>query len=149
MKIGIVYTSITGNTEMVKDIIGECISKQSYTFTEFHITEFSLTSLKEFDILIIGTYSWGNGEIPKEMIGLYKAFEQEDTKTIVTGVFGTGDQCYPAFCGAVDQFRDMLYVQSNLAATLKIELMPQKQDYSRCNQFVKVIIERFLRECSN
>ncbi|MFS0864171.1 flavodoxin domain-containing protein [Fredinandcohnia sp. 179-A 10B2 NHS] len=146
MNVGIVYTSVTGNTEEVKNVIEEYIKEYSCTYTAYPITEFPLSSLRYFDIIMIGTYTWGNGEIPNEMLGLYKAFEQQNTKKIVTGVFGTGDQCYPSFCGAVDGFRDMLYTQTDLAATLKIELLPQQQDYGRCKQFVEVIVRRYLKE---
>lgn len=146
MNVGIIYTSVTGNTKEVKNIIEECIKEYTCRCTAYPITEFPLSSLRDFDIIMIGTYTWGNGEIPKEMLGLYEAFEQQNTKKIVTGVFGTGDQCYPAFCGAVNEFRDMLYVQTNLAAILKIELLPQQQDYGRCKRFVEVIIKRYLKE---
>jgi flavodoxin I len=61
---------------------------------------------------------------------------------MTTAVFGTGDSCYPMFCGAVDQFRDMLYVHTNLAATLKVELRPQERDFQRCEKFVEALLLR-------
>ncbi|MEH7384703.1 flavodoxin domain-containing protein [Bacillus sp. JJ1521] len=142
MKVAIVYTSITGNTEETTRIVNSYMKRYSSHCYVFQVEYFPFYKLESFDVIIIGTYTWGNGDIPQEMIPLYRAFEKNPTKDIVTGVFGTGDQCYPHFCGAVDEFRDMLYVQSNLAATLKIELMPQHIDEHRFERFAQVVMER-------
>ncbi|WP_453990543.1 flavodoxin domain-containing protein [Bacillus nitroreducens] len=142
MKIGIVYTSITGNTREVTTIISDTVIKYTSQCDIFEISQFPYHKIGTFDVLFLGTYTWGNGEIPQEMKGLYRAFENGSHKEIVTGVYGTGDQFYPHFCGAVDEFRDMLYVHSNLAATLKIELAPQKLDQPRIDRFVEVVVER-------
>jgi flavodoxin I len=49
---------------------------------------------------------------------------------------------HPHFCGAVDEFRDMLYVQTNLAVILKVELSPQLSDMEKCHRFVQLLLER-------
>lgn len=136
------YTSITGNTEGAMNIIRHDLERYTNRCYVYRVEDFPFYDLEIFNGIIIGTYTWGNGDIPYEMVPLYRAFESSRTKDIVTGVFGTGDQCYPHFCGAVDEFRDMLYVQSSLAATLKIELMPQRIDEHRFKRFVEVIAER-------
>ncbi|WP_077617215.1 flavodoxin domain-containing protein [Bacillus sinesaloumensis] len=142
MKVAIVYTSITGNTEEAAEIINKNMKNYTGNCYLYKVEHFPFSDLESFDVILIGTYTWGNGDIPIEMVRLYRAFETSTTKEIVTGVFGTGDQCYPYFCGAVDEFRDMLYVHSNLAATLKIELLPQLLDESRMKRFIKVVFER-------
>jgi flavodoxin I len=141
-KLAIVYTSVTGNTEGVASILYQT-SKLNFTDVSLYpVNKFPMINLEEFDAIMVGTYTWGNGEIPREMVAVYKAFEHANKKNLVTGVFGTGDSFYPHFCGAVDAFKNMLYVHTTLAATLKIELMPQVGDLKRCNQFVKSIANR-------
>lgn len=142
MKAAIIYTSITGNTEEAMKIINVNMRRHTSQCYVYQVEEFPYFQFESFDAIMIGTYTWGNGEIPHEMMGLYRAFENSYSKNIVTGVFGTGDQCYPHFCGAVNEFRDMLYVHSDLAATLKIELMPQRMDEHRFERFVEVVMER-------
>jgi flavodoxin I len=93
-------------------------------------------------VVLVGSYTWGSGEIPHEMIPLYKAFEVQNVQDVITGVFGTGDRFYSEFCGAVDLFRDMLAARTNLTVTLKIELMPQSEDKGKCQQFVDRILTR-------
>ena len=53
--------------------------------------------LTEYDAVIIGTYTWGDGDIPTEMLPLYRAFENQEVSKIVTGIVGTGDRFYPNF----------------------------------------------------
>lgn len=141
-KLAIVYTSVTGNTSEVAHILYESSKLYFHDVSLYRVNEFQRERLGEFDSVIIGTYTWGNGEIPNEMVTLYKAFEAFSKKSLVTGVFGTGDSFYPSYCGAVDEFRNMLYVHTTLAATLKIELLPQLKDIERCNGFIKSISNR-------
>ncbi|MCM3668621.1 flavodoxin domain-containing protein [Mesobacillus maritimus] len=142
MKCVIVYTSVTGNTKELAENLYQSFLSKEVDIQIYRIEQFSTTYLNEYDAIVIGTYTWGNGQVPQEMRRLYRAFEMFEKKDKITAVFGTGDSFYPHYCGAVDQFRDMLYVHSNLAATLKVELFPQQQDEKRCQKFVQSIFER-------
>ena len=141
MKIAMVYTSITGNTRELAEEIYRIFLRKSFDIDIYRIEEFQASYVKHYNVVVIGTYTWGNGEIPKEMRGFYHLLESLGCKDMITGVFGTGDCFYPNFCGAVDLFRDMLYVRTHLAAVLKVELMLQKQDVVRCNAFVESILK--------
>mgnify|MGYP005750288367 CR=1 FL=1 len=142
MKAVIIYTSVTGNTETLAKMIQSSLMRYFECVDIFKIEEFYLEKVEEYAVVVIGTYTWGNGAIPKEMADLYTAFEALDTKHITTGVFGTGDTFYPLYCGAVDKFRDMLFVHTNLAVTLKVELLPQEQERKKCGEYAKILFER-------
>ncbi|WP_160725781.1 flavodoxin domain-containing protein [Bacillus sp. USDA818B3_A] len=142
MKIAIVYASVTGNTKDLAGVIYRNFLPYSKNVQLYQVEDFPIENLKRFEAVAIGTYSWGDGEIPKEMWKLYHAFEKLENKELVTAVFGTGDSFYPKYCGAVDLFRDMLYVHTTLAATLKVELVPQIQDYHRSQRFVESIVKK-------
>lgn len=141
MKLAIVYTSVTGNTKELAEGIYRISLRKSLDTDMYRIEEFQESYLLQYDVIVIGTYTWGNGEIPKEMWRLYHAFESLNRKDMLTAVFGTGDSFYPNYCGAVDWFRDMLYAHTSLTATLKVELMPQEQDVYRCQLFVESIVK--------
>lgn len=141
-----VYASRTGNTEELIKCLYERFLPHFSNIVLYEVDEFALSQLSEYDAIVIGTYTWGDGEIPPDMFFLYEAFEKQNVKHMITGVVGSGDRFYPHFCGAVDEFRDMLYVQTNLAVTLKIELFPQESDMERCNQFVDFFIKRVKRK---
>jgi flavodoxin I len=141
-KVAIVYSSITGNTEELVRMVGSCFQGFSIATQIYRIEEFPTSRINEFDGLVIGTYTWGNGEIPTEMMDLYRLIESQDVHDLKTAVIGTGDSFYPSFCGAVDEFRDMLYVHTSLVATLKVELQPRLKDYARCETLVELMTER-------
>jgi flavodoxin I len=144
INIAIIYTSITGNTKELIDLLDLLFRNNSIEAAVYTADNFPLGQLSAFDAIVIGTYTWGNGELPVEMQPIYEAFEKQEVKEVVTGVVGTGDSFYPNFCGAVDVFRDMLMIQTTLATTLKIELSPQSKDLSRCHKFVTSLLKHFI-----
>ncbi|MEI2400755.1 flavodoxin domain-containing protein, partial [Paenibacillus phytohabitans] len=75
MKVAIVYTSITGNTEEAVKIVNDYIGKYTNNCSIFQVEHFPLHELESFDVIIIGTYKWGNGDIPVEMMQFYHVFE--------------------------------------------------------------------------
>lgn len=144
MRLAIVYSSISGNTESLAILLHETFKTKLLQTSLCHIDEFSASSVDEYDGIAVGTYTWGNGEIPLEMESIYRVFERKSRPNMVTGVFGTGDSFYPHYCGAVNEFRDLLKTKTNLAVTLKVELSPQKQDHQRCIKFADLFLERLL-----
>lgn len=145
MKLAIVYSSKTGNTEEVVQLIRQLFLMNKVDVTLYRIEEFQIIDLINYEAVVIGTYTWGNGEIPQEMMELYHAFETQDVKKVLTGVVGTGDSGYPKYCGAVDEFKDMLSVQTNLMVTLKIELTLQMSDIVKCQRFVNILVDELKR----
>lgn len=143
-KIAIVYASITGNTKASAEMLAEICQANGLKTELWGINDFPLTELLRCDIVLVGTYTWGNGEIPKELYSLFHAFETLERKHLVTAVFGTGDSFFAEFCGAVNRFRDMLFVQTALAATLKIELQPQEIDKIRCEKFIESALKKHI-----
>jgi flavodoxin I len=141
-KIAIVYSSVTGNTEELGQMVASCFRGFSIATQMYRVEEFPTSRINEFDGLVIATYTWGNGEIPTEMMDLYRVIERQDVRDLSTAVVGTGDSFYPSFCGAVDEFRDMLYVHTSLVATLKVELQPRLKDFARCEKLVELMMER-------
>lgn len=146
MKIAIVYSSKTGNTEELAQRIFHLFLNKNVMVSLFRIEQFRVRDLSQFAAIVIGTYTWGNGEIPQEMMELYRAFETQDVKKVLTGVIGTGDSGYPKFCGAVDEFKNMLYVHTDLIATLKVEVSLQMKDIDRCSRFVTIFLDQLSRK---
>ncbi|MFB5197301.1 flavodoxin domain-containing protein [Neobacillus sp. KR4-4] len=142
MKVAIIYSSKTGNTEEVVHLIWKLFLVEQIDVTLYRIEEFQIRDLINYEAVVIGTYTWGNGEIPQEMMELYRAFETMKVKRLLTGIVGTGDSGYPKFCGAVDEFRDMLYVHTKFIVTLKIEVNLQMKDIDRCRKFVGIFMDQ-------
>ncbi|WP_071458689.1 flavodoxin domain-containing protein [Bacillus massilinigeriensis] len=147
MKAVVIFASITGNTREVAEILAGFLRGSGVEVVALKAAEFRWGDLESCDIAVVASYTWGDGELPLEMESVFRAFEEQNVGSVVTGIAGTGDSFYPYFCGAVDRFRDMLYVHTDLAATLKIELAPQERDIERCRKFVETLLARVRRRC--
>ncbi|MGJ7909935.1 flavodoxin domain-containing protein [Neobacillus sp. LXY-1] len=143
MSIAIIYSSRTGNTQELATVMKQLFQLQGVMADCLPVNGLPLSTIKAYTGIIVGTYTWGDGEIPPEMVPLYHAFENQEVAHLTTGVIGTGDSFYPHFCGAVDAFRDMLYVHTSLAVTLKVELSPQLSDMEKCRRFVGLFLEKY------
>ncbi|MED1125244.1 flavodoxin domain-containing protein [Bacillus atrophaeus] len=147
MKSLIIYSSAsaTKNTREIGRHIHQAMGNIDMNVDFLSIREFGdLERISEYDIVVVGTYSWGNGKIPRQMRPLADYFEQHPNKNLVTGVFGSGDSFYPRFCGAVDQFKALLSNTTNLAVTLKVELYPQDEDIAKVSKFAELIKKRYM-----
>ncbi|MBY0121324.1 flavodoxin domain-containing protein [Bacillus sp. S/N-304-OC-R1] len=142
MRAAIIYSSVTGNTMELALLLHGMLARKVDHADLFSIEDFPAGRIDEYDAIVIGTYTWGDGEIPEEMKSIYRLFEVKSRPNLVTAVFGTGDSFYPHFCGAVNIFRDLLKTNTKLAVTLKVELLPQLQDHKRCVKFIDLLLER-------
>lgn len=149
LEVAIVYSSVTGNTAELAGMLMKCAQERWQNVRVFTPKEFCYQKISGFDVVLVGTYTWGSGEVPHEMRKVYRHFETEECKGVVTAVFGTGDSFFAEYCGAVDRFRDMLFEQTRLAAVLKVELNPQEQDWARCKKFVAAVDMRLVPDAIN
>ena len=90
----IVYASMTGNTEEIADIeveIDEC-------------TQVDAADFEEADICVVATYTYGDGDLPDEIVDFYEDLQEIDLSGKIFGVCGSGDTFYDDFCKSVDDF---------------------------------------------
>jgi flavodoxin I len=91
----VILASETGNTKTFLEFF------QSNSQRTLQICEDFSRSPRGFDRLAIGTYTWGNGKIPKRLKDylIKHRHELADKKIFI---FGSGNSVYPRFCAAVD-----------------------------------------------
>ena len=142
-KIVILPYSMTGNTLAVADLICHLCRDDAAEMHPNPDPKAVRDLIRMADILMIGTYSWGNGEIPEGFSPILEAVKSHAEPGLITGVFGTGDSFYPEFCGAVDRLAEDLHVPCFVAERLKIELMPQPSDIERCRTFIHTLTSHF------
>jgi flavodoxin I len=148
IKILLVYTSMTGNTEEMAEKIEEILSKDN----EVELKKIDIMSdypedLDHYNGIIIGSYTWGDGDIPDEMMDFYDELQEYDLSHKIAAVFGSGDTCYEHFCGAVDLFKEQLLACNGTIPfdSLKVDMEPEKEDLEHCTHFAK----SFLIACHN
>lgn len=142
--IALVYHSSTGNTSALAEWIYEELLEAGLSVRKYKLEDFPINEIPYLDALILGTYTWGSGDLPRQMKPIAEAVEHLASSSLVTAAFGTGDSFYPNFCGAVDRLKELFYVNTDLAVTLKVELLPQPSDRIRCRKFAGLLKQRLI-----
>lgn len=104
-KIGIFYGSSTGQTEMVAEKLQKIFGEQNADL--INVDHATKKDLEKYLYLILGTPTWGVGEMQDDWEDFSEILEKTDLKGKKIALFGLGDQdTYP------DSFADgvgMLY----------------------------------------
>jgi flavodoxin I len=88
MATAIFYASSTGNTEDIAKKIAEELGGVEI----FDITDTQVKKINEFDKLIFGTATWGEGELEDEWEDVMDEFSKIDLSGKTVALFGLGDQ---------------------------------------------------------
>lgn len=124
-RAAILYTSMSGNTEEVAELIQTTINGDLF---DVETLSEDVSFLSEYDILFIGSYTWGDGALPEVMRDFLRRLLKENTPPSSTSfVFGTGDLVFPKFCRAVDEIVHHLtqYGVTVHPTVLKVEQSPR------------------------
>ena len=109
-KVLIIYGSSTGATE---DIAGR-VANALDGATSRNVTSLdgdTLASLKAYDLVLLGSSTWGIGDLQDDWYAKLDILAGADLKGVKVGVFGTGDQeSYP------DSFADAVGILAETAA---------------------------------
>lgn len=141
------FASLSGNTEYAARTIEKGLLSQGVYADIYDLAEMDANQLRDYDGIILGTYSWGDGDVPEECLDFYDGLEALHLDEKLIAVFGTGDPSYPDFCGAVDRLYDQLMNSgANIVMDrLKIELDPVGEEYQLCLQFGQQFAELYSR----
>ncbi|WP_339172814.1 flavodoxin domain-containing protein [Anoxybacillus sp. FSL W8-1294] len=144
MNVLICYTSKTGNTKEVALLIEEAFRSYGHAVKTIDIEHiFAIESLiHEAHLLLFGSYTWGNGQLPDEMRKLLRFLIKERKLPLPpVAVFGTGDQMWPYYCRAVDEMEYHLRKVTTVLGTLKIEQSPRGHQQHLPTVFVQQLLE--------
>ena len=134
----LIYASMTGNTEEMAEAVAEGIqSRPDIVLDKIDVFDEPCPEVEKYDVLAIGTYTWGDGDMPHEFLDFYDELEKQNLRGKLAFCFGSGDTSYETFCGAVRLFEDQLK-QSGAAMpfpSLQTDDMPDMDDLERCRQF--------------
>lgn len=144
-KVLVVYASVTGNTEMMADIIIDSLKRNHIVCDVkiFDVDKIEGKDLLNYDYILMGTYTWSGGELPFEVEDFYDEIAEMNLKGKVCGVFGSGDHFYDEFCGAVDL---MYEVMEESGATMipnkvKVDMDPEGEDILACERLVDEVCQ--------
>ncbi|KFZ32326.1 flavodoxin [Anoxybacillus flavithermus] len=148
MNVLICYTSKTGNTKEVALLIEEAFRSYGHAVKTISIQHIlAIESLiDQAELLLFGSYTWGNGQLPEEMKQLLRFLIKECKFPLPpVAVFGTGDQMWPYYCRAVDEMAYHLRKVTSVLGTLKIEQSPRGHQQHLPALFVQQLLEEVER----
>jgi len=139
---------MSGNTEQLAEAYEEGIRSQAgIELDVIQAMDADASVLKDYDGIAIGSYTWGEGELPDEFLDFFEELDGLDLSGKKAAVFGTGDKSYDIFCAAVDIFNDKL---KELGADViqegfKVELTPNDGEIEQCRELGKNFAMSFIR----
>ena len=98
-KIGIFFGTSTGTTESVAQQIAEKLGVSDV----FNVSEVSADKMLEYDTLLLGSSTWGSGDLQDDWYDFLEAAKALDLSGKKVGLFGCGDSSSfsDTFCGAL------------------------------------------------
>lgn len=104
----IVYGSTMGNTEELANHVAELL-EDKYDLSLKEVSTVDAEELKEYELILLGSSTWGAGELQDDFIDLYEELVDIDLSNNKAAVFGPGDRAYgDMFCQAVDTLEERL-----------------------------------------
>ena len=104
-KFGIIFGSSTGTTA---EIAGKIASRLGISDEDVHdVRQADIALLGQYEVLILGTSTWGAGEIQDDWYDLAGAVSALDLKDKKIALFGCGDESMSdTFCNGMAVLRD-------------------------------------------
>ena len=98
-KIGIFFGTSTGTTESVAQQIAEQFGVEDV----FNVGEVAADKLSEYDVLLLGSSTWGSGDLQDDWYDFLEAAKDLDLSGKKVAIFGCGDSSSfsDTFCGAM------------------------------------------------
>lgn len=145
-KILVLYASLTGSTEMMAEAIVEHIQDRHDTVVKtFDFDPIEAKELKNFDGILIGSYSWDD-DIPFEVDGFHDDMDEVVLTGKLVGVFGSCDSYYDVYGPALETMAMKAEKQNGKVyeEKLKIELEPDDKDIEHCKRFADGFLDELM-----
>ncbi|MCY8894769.1 flavodoxin [Bacillus spizizenii] len=137
-KILLVYATMSGNTEAMADLIEKGLQEAEVEADRFEAMDIDNAQLfNDYDHIIMGTYTWGDGDLPDEFLDLAEDMDEIDFSGKTCAVFGSGDMAYEFFCGAVDTLEAKIKERGGeiVLPSVKIENNPEGEEEEELMEF--------------
>lgn len=139
----IVYSSMTGTTESMAEVIQDQLMEAGENVVIKDALEVFASDLPSYGRILIGSYTWGDGDLPDEMAPFYDELSQIDLTGKLAAVFGPGDSTYVHFAHAVDLWEEVLQRQGALmvAEGLKVDRWSNEDMGAACSHYCEEILK--------
>ena len=146
MEVAIVFASMTGNTEEMAEIIESKVGSLGVPVSAFQIDfdDIEAADLTRYDAILLGTYTWGDGDLPFEIEDFYDNLEDVDLTGKKIALFGSCDSFYPEYGAAIDTMGERFKAigAEIVLDYLKVDLAPELEDVKRCEDFAEAFVDK-------
>ncbi len=106
-RIGIYYGSKTGTTKNIAKRIASMLGVDEKDVHD--VKTASPSSVGDYDIIVLGTSTWGSGEVEDDWYDFLDGLEALDLRDMDVALFGCGDETMEdTFCSGVGEIHDRL-----------------------------------------
>ncbi|MCI5870878.1 MULTISPECIES: flavodoxin [unclassified Streptococcus] len=140
----IVYASMTGNTEEIADIVADKLRELGVDVDVDECTTVDADEFQDVDIAVVASYTYGDGDLPDEIVDFYEDLKDLDLTGKVYGVVGSGDTFYDYFCKSVDDF-DLAFAGTGAtkgADSVKVDLAAEDDDIAKLEAFAESLLTK-------
>ncbi|WP_134686963.1 flavodoxin [Brevibacillus migulae] len=140
-----IYASMTGNTGEMAEAIAEGVRSSGLDLVEKEVMDASAADLEAYDGILLGAYTWGDGELPDVFLDLYEDMDQLDLAGKKVAVFGSCDSAYEHVGAAVDLLIAKAAERGAevVLEGLKVELAPTAAEKEKCRSFGEAFAKHF------
>lgn len=133
----LVYASMTGNTEAMAEAIMGGLTQCGCHPAQLPMYKARAAQLLDYDYIMIGSYTWGDGEVPDEALDFYDELDDISLEGKKAAVFGSCDSNYLEYGAAVDQLEQKLRQRGAeiIVPSLKVDQAPKSRDIEMCRKF--------------
>lgn len=138
-----VYASMSGNTQEIAEAIAEGVRSTGATLEIKEVFDSTAQELESYDAILLGAYTWGDGELPDECMDFYDGMDSISLVGKKVAAFGSCDSAYEHVGAAVDIFLQKARecgAETPLEG-LKIELAPTPKEVEVCKAFGVSFVE--------
>ncbi|TGV10056.1 flavodoxin, partial [Mesorhizobium sp. M00.F.Ca.ET.186.01.1.1] len=93
-RILMVYASMTGNTQEIAEAIAEGIRSTGKELEIKEVMDATAKELEDYDGILLGAYTWGDGDLPDECLDFYEEMDDIDLTGKKVVAFGSCDSAY-------------------------------------------------------
>lgn len=139
----VAYTSLSGNTKAIANLIAEAIQNMGHQVDIREMYEMDATELNEYDHILLGSCTWGDGELPHEALVFYEEMDHINLQGKTAAAFGSCDSNYYEYGAAVDLLakKTKELGADIVLENLKIEGYPTEEGKSNCMNFGMQFVE--------
>ena len=147
-KVLLVYATMSGNTEAMADLIEKGLKEAGASVDRHEAMDIDAELLHDYSHILLGAYTWGDGDLPDDFIDLYEEMEELDLPGKAFAVFGSGDTSYEHFCGAVDLIEEKVKELGGdiVLPSIKIELNPEGNEEEELISFGRQFVHLHQQE---